>query len=128
MAMALSRSLDALLMGEERAITLGVETAKIKRILIVLGSLLTGIMVSLSGVIGFVGLVVPHVARTLFGASHRRLIPVASLMGGIFLLLADILARILVKPEEMPIGILTALSGAPFFLLLLKKSKYRFGE
>ncbi len=124
----LNRSLDALLMGEERAVTLGVDTKKLKRILIITSSLLTGIMVSVSGVIGFVGLVVPHIARTLFGAAHRRMIPVAMLMGGIFMVAADILARVLAKPEEMPIGIITALIGAPFFLGLLYHSSYKFGE
>lgn len=127
-SLVLNRSLDALLMGEERAVTLGVDTRVLKRVLIVVSSLLTGVMVSMSGVIGFVGLVVPHVARTLLGSAHRRVIPVAALLGAVFLLLADMLARVLASPEEMPIGIVTALCGAPFFLLLLRKSKYRFGE
>ncbi len=127
-AILASRPMDLLLMGEARAITLGVETVRLRRLLILLGSLLTGVMVSLAGAIGFVGLVVPHVARTLFGAAHRRLLPAAALMGGVFLLLADMLARMLARPEELPIGIVTALCGAPFFLWLLHKSRYRFGE
>jgi iron complex transport system permease protein len=127
-AMALNRSLDTIIAGEERAITLGADTVLLKRVLIIASSLITGVMVSMTGVIGFIGLVVPHVSRTVFGSAHRRLIPIASLLGGIFLLLADMLARVLVKPEEMPIGIITALAGAPFFLLLLIKSNYRFGD
>lgn len=124
----LMRGMDAMLMGEERAITQGVNTKLLKRELIVLSSFVTGIMVSISGVIGFVGLVVPHVIRALFGSSHYRLIPASLLLGPIFLLWADVLARVLVRPEEMPIGILTAVFGVPFFLLLLHKSGYRFGE
>ena len=127
-AFILRRPLDALLLGDERALTLGVDAKNIKRMLIVASSLLTGIIVSISGVVGFVGLIVPHVTRTIFGASHRRLLPAAALSGAIFLCLADLLARILAKPEEMPVGIITALTGAPFFLFLLRKSGYKFGE
>lgn len=122
------RSLDVLLLGEERALTIGVDIKRLKYILIILSSLLTGIMVSLSGVIGFVGLVVPHVSRTLLGPVHKRLIPLSALLGAIFMVLADILARLLARPEEMPIGIITALTGAPFFMILLRRSNYKFGE
>jgi iron complex transport system permease protein len=122
------RSLDVLLLGEERALTIGVDIKRLKYLLIILSSLLTGIMVSLSGVIGFVGLVVPHVSRTLLGPVHKRLIPLSVLLGAIFMVLADILARLLARPEEMPIGIITALTGAPFFMILLRRSNYKFGE
>jgi iron complex transport system permease protein len=122
------RSLDVLLLGEERALTIGVDVQRLKYLLIILSSLLTGVMVSLSGVIGFVGLVVPHVSRTLLGPVHRRLIPLSVLLGAIFVVLADILARLLARPEEMPIGIITALTGAPFFMILLRsRSNYTFG-
>ena len=127
-ALLLRRPLDALLLGDERALTLGVDTKNIKRVLIVVSSLLTGVIVSITGVVGFVGLIVPHVTRTVFGAAHRRLLPAAALSGGIFLCMADVLARVLAKPEEMPVGIITAFTGAPFFLFLLRKSGYKFGE
>mgnify|MGYP000824761108 FL=1 len=85
-------------------------------------------MVSMSGCIGFVGLIVPHVARTLIGTAHRRLIPFAMLLGGIFMVLADMFARVVVAPSELPIGVVTALLGAPFFLAMLRKSGYSFSK
>lgn len=97
-------------------------------IIIIASSLVTGVMVSMSGVIGFVGLVVPHISRTLAGTVHRRLIPFAVLLGGIFMVLADMFARIVVAPSELPIGVVTALLGAPFFLFLLRKSRYSFSR
>jgi iron complex transport system permease protein len=127
-AILLRRPLDALLLGDERALTLGVDTKNLKYILIVVSSLLTGVVVSITGVVGFVGLIVPHVTRSVFGAAHRRLLPAAALSGGIFLCIADVLARVLAKPEEMPVGIITAFTGAPFFLFLLRKTGYKFGE
>lgn len=120
------RALDALLLGEEMAVTVGVDVPKLKVLIIVLSALVTGIMVSVSGTIGFVGLIVPHIARTLVGTAHRRLIPFAALLGGIFLIWADAIARVVVAPSELPIGVVTAFIGAPFFLLLLRKSRYSF--
>ena len=128
LSFVLRRPLDVLLLGDDRALTLGVDAKTIKRILIVASALLTGVIVSVTGVVGFVGLIVPHTARTIFGSSHRRLLPAAALLGGIFLCLADLAARVLAQPEEMPVGIITALTGAPFFLFLLRKSGYKFGE
>jgi iron complex transport system permease protein len=122
------RSLDILLTGEERAGTLGVDTKTLKRALIVVSALLAGVAVSISGVIGFVGLVIPHISRTLFGPVHGRLIAPACLLGAAFMVCADMLARTLSKPEEMPAGIITALAGAPFFLHLLRTGVYKFGD
>ncbi|MDR2444341.1 MAG: iron ABC transporter permease [Spirochaetaceae bacterium] len=122
------RSLDILLTGEERALTLGVDIKALRRLLIAVSALLAGIAVSISGVIGFVGLVIPHISRMLFGPVHRRLIPPACLLGAAFMVLADVLARVLAKPEEMPAGIITALAGSPFFLHLLRKGMRKFGD
>lgn len=120
------RALDALLLGEEMAVTVGVDLPKLKILMIVLSALVTGIMVSVSGTIGFVGLIVPHIARTLVGTVHRRLIPFAALLGGIFMIWADAIARVVVAPSELPIGVVTAFIGAPFFLVLLGRSRYSF--
>lgn len=125
-SLALAGSLDALLLGEELAVTMGVNKKLLKAVILGAGSLVTGIMVSMSGVIGFVGLVVPHISRTLVGAVHRRLIPFAVLLGAVFMVLADMAARVATAPSELPIGVVTALLGAPFFLFLLWKSSYSF--
>ncbi len=127
-AMVIHRSLDTLLLGEDIAITVGVNVRVIKLIIVVASSLVTGIMVSMSGCIGFVGLVVPHVARTLVGTAHKRLIPFAILLGAIFMVLADMFSRVVVAPSELPIGVVTALLGAPFFLVMLRKSCYSFSK
>jgi len=105
--------------GEEIALQLGVDVEKAKRVCLVLVSLLTGLVVSFSGLIGFIGLIVPHLARMAFGSDHRLLIPVASLGGATFLIAADTLARLLISPGELPVGVVTAFLGAPFFLYLL---------
>ena len=116
-----SRSLDALATGEETAQALGLNL-RITRIIIVLGSsLATAAAVSVSGLVGFVGLIAPHLARRLVGAKHSSMLPVAILMGSLLLLLADDLARTIMAPVEMPIGIFTALLGGPFFLYLLRR-------
>lgn len=127
-AMLLNRSLDTLLLGEDIAITVGVNVHLMKLIIVVSSSLITGIMVSMSGCIGFVGLIVPHIARTMIGTVHRRMIPFAMLLGAIFMVLADMFARIIVAPSELPIGVVTALLGAPFFLAMLRKSGYSFSK
>lgn len=120
------KALDALLLGEEMAITVGVDVPKLKLLIVVLSSLVTGVMVSVSGTIGFVGLVIPHIARTIAGTAHRRMIPFAVLLGAILMIWADALARVVVAPSELPIGVVTAFIGAPFFLLLLRRSRYSF--
>jgi iron complex transport system permease protein len=118
-ALGYGRELDLLLLGEETALALGVEVERTRRILLVNAALLTGAAVAVSGVIGFVGLISPHLARLLIGPSHRRLLPASVLTGAIFLLAADLVARTLIRPEEVRLGIVTAGFGAPFFLLLL---------
>ena len=120
------KALDALLLGEEMAITVGVDVPKMKLLIVVLSSLVTGVMVSVSGTIGFVGLVIPHISRTIAGTAHRRMIPFAVLLGAILMIWADALARVVVAPSELPIGVVTAFIGAPFFLLLLRRSRYSF--
>lgn len=127
-SMGFHRHLDILLMGEERALSMGLDTGKLKKILIVLSSILTGVMVSISGVIGFVGLVIPHIVRSFLGSSHAKIIPVSAVLGGISILMGDTLARVAVRPEELPLGVITALAGAPFFLWLLQKTKIGFGD
>lgn len=123
----LHTSLDALLLGDTTAITLGVNTRVLKIIIIVLCTLLTGAIVSVSGVIGFVGLVIPHITRTFVGSKHKRLMPAALLLGALFLIWSDVCSRVIVSPEELPIGVVTAFIGAPFFLWLLRTSSYSFG-
>ncbi len=119
--------LDALAMGDETAQGLGVAPAATRMTLMALVSLLVGAVVAVSGAIGFVGLVVPHLARRLVGARHSRAIPTAALLGAVFVVLADIVARVLLPPRELPIGILTAMVGAPFLLVLVRRMHARHG-
>lgn len=112
-------SLNLITLGEEAAMQLGVETAALQRQIFVASSLMIGAMVSVSGMIGFVGLMVPHVMRLIVGGDHRLLLPASFLAGGIFLCWADTLARVLLAPAELPVGIVTAFFGGPFFLYLL---------
>ena len=117
------KTLNLLSQGDRTARHLGVNVALVRRLLFVLGSLLVGVAVSMAGMIGFVGLIVPHIMRRIAGADHRVLIPASLLGGGIFLMIADTLARTLIAPREIPVGVVTALCGGPFFLaLLLRKS------
>ncbi|RIV39102.1 FecCD family ABC transporter permease [Micromonospora radicis] len=115
------RRLDVLAIGEETAQTLGVSPDRFRLRLLVLVSLSVGVLVSAAGSIGFVGLVVPHLARRIVGAPHVRVVPVAALLGAILLVWADVLARMLLAPQEIPIGIITALLGAPFLLVLIRR-------
>jgi ABC-type Fe3+-siderophore transport system permease subunit len=112
-------SLNLITLGEEAAMQLGVETGALQRQIFVASSLMIGAMVSVSGMIGFVGLMIPHVMRLIVGSDHRLLLPASFLAGGIFLCWADTLARILLTPAELPVGIITAFFGGPFFLFLL---------
>lgn len=114
------RDYNALSLGEESAMHLGVDVECIKRRTFILGSLLTGITVAVAGLIGFVGLVVPHILRLMFGPDHRLLLPAAFFGGGSFLILADLFARLVIAPNELPVGVVTALVGGPFFLYLLR--------
>lgn len=118
-----ARELNAMLLGEEPAQHLGVEVEAVKRRLLVAAALLTGACVSVSGLIGFVGLVIPHIVRLIFGPDHRVLLPAVALTGASFLVIADVLARVVIAPRELPIGIITALTGAPFFIYLLRRQK-----
>ena len=119
----MARSYNALSLGEEGAMQVGVEVERVKRWTFVLGSLLTALAVSVAGLIGFVGLVVPHILRILLGPDHRLLLPAAFLGGASFLVLADLVARLVVAPSELPVGVVTALIGGPFFLYLLRRSR-----
>lgn len=116
------RQLNALLIGEESAIGLGVDVNRFRAKLLVVTSLLTGTAVAVAGGIGFVGLVIPHICRMLVGSDHRRLLPVSALLGASYLGLVDVGARTLQRPVELPLGILTAALGAPFFLWLIKRN------
>jgi iron complex transport system permease protein len=123
---AMRHSLDALSLGEEAATQLGVAVESDKRLLILLGSILTGAAVALGGLIGFVGLFAPHVTRVVIGPRHALLLPAAALVGAVFLVLADLLARSLMPPTEIPVGILTAFIGGPFFLWLLRRERREY--
>ena len=116
-------SLNALLLGESEAKHLGVPVQKLKRQLILLSAVGVGITVSISGAIGFIGLVIPHLGRMLAGPDHRTLLPISALMGALLLTAADMFARVVVAPAELPVGIVTALIGAPFFIYLLFQQK-----
>jgi iron complex transport system permease protein len=111
--------LNLLTAGEDSALRMGLDVAKTKLALLLIVSLMIGTVVAFSGLIGFVGLIVPHLARMVFGSDHRLLIPVAALGGASFLVMADTLARTLIAPSELPVGVLSAFMGAPFFLYLL---------
>ena len=121
------RTLDVLLLGEELAVTLGIDASAVRRRYMALLALLTGVLVATCGIIGFVGLVVPHLVRSFTGASHKRLLPAALLVGAIFLVASDLLARTLLPSGDLPIGIITALIGAPLFMRLLFGSGGNFG-
>jgi len=124
---AMSREFNALSLGEEGAQQIGVDIERVKRRTFVLGSLLTGLAVAVAGLIGFVGLVVPHLLRILLGPDHRLLLPAAFFGGATFLVLADLLSRVVVEPNELPVGVVTALIGGPFFLYLLRRSRGHHG-
>ena len=116
-----ARALNVLGGGEETAVTLGVNTHGLRRRLFVVVSLVTGTMVSVSGAIGFIGLVIPHITRMLVGTNHRRVLPVAALSGAVYLVLVDLLARTSLSPTEIPAGVVTSLIGGPFFLWMLAR-------
>lgn len=121
-----AQDLNRLLLGEQDAIYLGTDVVRLKQIIIVLTSLAVGVAVAVSGIIGFIGLVVPHLIRLLWSANHQTLLPACALFGAILAMLADTLARTLVAPAEMPVGIITSLIGGPFFLWLLSRSRQTF--
>jgi len=118
--------LNAFSLGEESAAYLGIEIERDKILILALGSLLTAAAVSISGLIGFVGLVVPHAVRLSLGPDHRFLLPASALVGAAFLVIADLLARILLAPVEIPVGVITAIIGAPFFIYLLRHARKEY--
>ena len=116
-------SLNVLQFGEEEARQMGLDVDRAKRLIIIAASLTTAVAVAFSGIIGFIGLIVPHVVRIVWGPDYRRLIPISIFLGSTALLLADMLARILLAPSTLPVGIVTAMAGAPFFLWILGRAK-----
>lgn len=123
--LVMSPILNILSLGDETAITMGVHVSRIRKIILVLTSLITGALVASSGCIGFVGLIIPHISRMLFGSDHRKVTIASFLIGGLFLIWMDVLARVLLAPTEISIGILTAFCGGPFFIWLMRKKKVR---
>lgn len=117
--------LNIMTLGEEPARSLGIDTERAKRNILVTAALVTGAVVSLTGMIGFIGMVVPHAMRLMLGADHRLLLPASALAGGMFLMTADTFARSVFAPSELPVGIVTALAGGPFFIYLLMWRKDR---
>lgn len=116
--------LNLLVQGEETATHLGVHVERTKQGLLIVTSLIISVAVSLAGIIGFVGIMVPHAMRLVFGSDHRLLLPVSALFGASFLILADTVARVVLAPAELPVGVITALCGAPYFIFLLKRKAY----
>jgi len=118
-----SRDLNVILTGEETAKSLGIDVKRTRTILLTAASVVAASAVSVSGIIGFVGLIIPHTVRLIVGPDHRRLFPFCLLTGAAFMILADTLARTLVPPMEIPVGIITSLFGAPFFVYLLRRRR-----
>jgi iron complex transport system permease protein len=123
--LTLGRPLNVLQFGDDQARQLGLDVERVKLVIVIAASMVAATAVAFSGIIAFVGLIVPHVVRLLWGPDHRRLIPLAILLGGSFLLGADIVARMLLAPRELPVGVITSVIGAPFFLWLLQRAKGR---
>lgn len=120
------RNLNVMLLGDENAITLGIDLNKHRKLYMIITSFMTGIIVYASGTIGFVGLIIPHIVRMIVGSDHRRLIPISAIVGGIFLIWTDAIARSVMN-VEIPIGVITSMLGAPFFMWLMIKKSYGFG-
>ena len=121
--LAYARHLNLFTAGEDAALYLGLEVERTKYALLLISSLLTGVVVSVSGIIGFVGLIVPHLIRMAFGSDHRLLLPASAFFGAFFLIAADTLSRTLIAPAELPVGVITAFLGAPFFIVLLSRRR-----
>lgn len=124
--LGMGHSLNVLQLGDEQAQQLGLRVPLFRGIIVLAATLATAAAVAFTGIIGFIGLVVPHIMRSLWGGDYRKLLPLTMLGGATFLLVADILARIILAPQELPVGIITALSGAPFFLFLLRHTKQNY--
>lgn len=121
------RTLNLMLLGEEVSITLGTDLHKYRQVYLVITSIVIGFVVYSSGMIGFVGLIIPHLARMLFGTDHKKIIPISALIGAIFMVWADVLSRIMLPGSELPIGILISMIGAPSFIYLMISKSYGFG-
>ncbi|MGE7842156.1 FecCD family ABC transporter permease [Lysinibacillus sp. NPDC093712] len=121
------RVMNAMLMGDDAAMSLGINLNIYRRVYLVITAILTGVIVSICGIIGFVGLIIPHIVRIFTGSNHRYLVPTVILVGAIFLTWTDLLARTIIPNSELPIGIVTSLLGAPVFMHMLIKKKYGFG-
>ncbi|MHB9854442.1 FecCD family ABC transporter permease [Streptomyces krungchingensis] len=122
-----AEALNALAMGDETSAALGVQPARLRRELFLVTAAVTGTVVAVSGAVGFVGLMVPHLARMAVGADHRRVLAVAPLAGAVLLVWADVLSRLLLAPAELPVGVITAVVGVPAFLLLMRRAGHAFG-
>ena len=118
-----SSDLNAMTVGDETASTLGIPVARFRLIIFIVGALVTGVMVAFSGIIGFVGLMIPHILRRLVGGNYRYILPGSALVGAIFVIWSDVAARTIMAPEDMPIGIITGLVGGLFFIWLLGQGK-----
>lgn len=116
------RGLNLLLLGDDSAGALGVNVRKLQKELVLVASLMAGVIIAVSGTIGFVGLMVPHFTRFLVGGDHKKVLPISALLGGILVVWVDVAARLVIAPEELPVGILTAIIGGPFFIWMLKKN------
>jgi iron complex transport system permease protein len=122
-----ARRLNALAMGDETATTLGVPVQRFRTHLFIVTAAMTAVLVAVSGAVGFVGLMVPHLTRMVVGADHRRVLPLAPLAGASFLVWVDVVARMLAAPEELPLGVITAAIGVPCFVVLMRRKAYVFG-
>lgn len=122
------RILNTMLLGDEAAITLGINLNTYRKVYMLVVAFVTGTMVAYAGMIGFVGLIIPHIIRGLFGSDHKRLLPLALLLGALFMVWADILSRVLIKNVELPIGIVTSVIGSPLFIYIIIKKGYNFGR
>lgn len=125
--MFMSNPLDAMAAGPDTAAALGVNVERLRQSLFFIQALLVGAMVAVAGGIGFVGLVIPHLARIMVGSLHRRLLPIAMVLGAVFMVWVDVIARIAAPPQEIPLGVVTGVLGAPLFLLLMGRGRYQFG-
>ena len=123
--MIILRSMNALLLGDDTAVTLGVNVPRMQKALVLVSSLLAGVTIAVSGSIGFIGMMVPHICRIIAGSDHKKILPMSVLLGGCFVIWADVAARTVLAPEELPVGILTAVIGGPCFIILLKSRSGR---
>lgn len=121
------RTLNLMLLGDDVSVTLGTDLHRWRQVYLLVSSLMIGFIVYSSGMIGFVGLIIPHVVRMLFGTDHKKLAPLCALTGALFLIWADVLCRVIIQGMELPIGILTSMIGAPCFIWLMVRRRYGFG-